>query len=406
MARTRKRIVAKASTVGRRKKDPNELWLSDIDQQHYGREPDFREKGVTPEERKSAIGKALNWYGHIMDNKMAKDFSAQLLMSWDRQDEAKLLMKCPDSIITPTAGSLARLTLHRGWTISDSEKEFFEERVVTKMKEWHEQNSKKDKEDEGEIKKPARKSIQEIMLDKMHEAGGVIDGLVDDYIHGANAKGNVDPTPDVIKILNEYNILAQHTGALNALYDFEKNEFKEVLTGKDEQLVEAYSNFNKTQIKNIINFYEKVQGAVNSYGVLKLQSRAKRKRKPVSVEKLVSKLKYQRKFVDETNKLELEGLHPKDLHDKKEAWVYDSAKRKLHHYVADSLGGALFVKGNTLCGFDLKESQIKTLRKPAEQIPQIMGSKPAARQFFDNIKAVGVQPKGRFNDNMIILRAF
>lgn len=404
---TRKRKVIRATTSGRRTKDPNELHLSDLDEQHYGKEPDFREKEVTPEQRKSEIGRALNWYGHIMDNKMAKDFSAQLLMSWDRKDEAKLLMKCPDSIITPTAGSLARLTLHRGWTMSDSEKEFFEERIVAKMKQWHEENSKKEEEDEEEgIKKPARKSIQEIMLEKMHEAGGFIDGLVDDYIHGADAKGNVDPTSDVLKILNEHNILAQHTSTLSSIYENEKGEFKEVLTGEDEQLVEAYSNFNKPQIKNIINFYDKIESAINSYGVLKLQSRAKRKRKPVSVEKLVSKLKYQRKFVDEPNKIELEGLHPKDLHDKKEAWVYDSAKRKLHHYVADSLGGTLFVKGNTLCGFDLKESQIKTLRKPAEQIPQIMGSKPAARQFFDKIKAVGVQPKGRFNDNMIILRAF
>jgi hypothetical protein len=35
-----------------------------------------------------------------------------------------------------------------------------------------------------------------------------------------------------------------------------------------------------------------------------------------------------------------------------------------------------------------------------------MGSKPAARQFFDKIKAVAVQPNGRFNDKMIILKAF
>ena len=180
---TRKRKVIRATTSGRRTKDPNELHLSDLDEQHYGKEPDFREKELTPEQRKSEIGRALNWYTHIMDNKMAKDFSAQLLMSWDRNDEAKLLMKCPDAIITPTAGSLARLTLHRGWSMSDSEKEFFEERVVAKMKEWHEENSKnKEQDEEGGVKKPARKSIQDIMLDKMREAGGVIDGLVDDYI--------------------------------------------------------------------------------------------------------------------------------------------------------------------------------------------------------------------------------
>ncbi len=49
---------------------------------------------------------------------------------------------------------------------------------------------------------------------------------------------------------------------------------------------------------------------------------------------------------------------------------------------------------------------IKTLRKPKDQIKEIMGSKPAARKYFDDIKAVGVKPKGRFNDQMIILKAF
>lgn len=59
-----------------------------------------------------------------------------------------------------------------------------------------------------------------------------------------------------------------------------------------------------------------------------------------------------------------------------------------------------------MIGFCTKESQIKTLRKPEEQIKQIMGSKPAARKFFDSIKAVSTAPNGRFNANMIILRAF
>jgi len=35
-----------------------------------------------------------------------------------------------------------------------------------------------------------------------------------------------------------------------------------------------------------------------------------------------------------------------------------------------------------------------------------MGSKPAARKFFNDIKAVATQPNGRFNENMIILKAF
>jgi hypothetical protein len=35
-----------------------------------------------------------------------------------------------------------------------------------------------------------------------------------------------------------------------------------------------------------------------------------------------------------------------------------------------------------------------------------MGSKPAARKYFKDIKAVSITPNGRFNAGMIILKAF
>ena len=104
--------------------------------------------------------------------------------------------------------------------------------------------------------------------------------------------------------------------------------------------------------------------------------------------------------------MKLESVRPTELHLCKEAWVYDTSKRKLHHYVADELGGEMFVKGNTLLGFDKTKSQIKTLRKPQEQIKEVMGGKPAARTYFDKIKAVGIKPTGRFNDALVILKAF
>ena len=128
--------------------------------------------------------------------------------------------------------------------------------------------------------------------------------------------------------------------------------------------------------------------------------------KAVPVEKQVSKLKFLKEFKDTATKLNLVSLHPVKLHGASEAWVYDTAKRKLHHYIADEYSKTFTVKGNTLLGFDTAKSEIKTLRKPNEQIKEIMGSKPAARKYFESIKSVGVQPNGRFNENMIILRAF
>ena len=100
------------------------------------------------------------------------------------------------------------------------------------------------------------------------------------------------------------------------------------------------------------------------------------------------------------------GLSPEKLHNAQEAWVYDTRKRKMHHYVADQYSNCLIVKGNTLLGFDTRESSIKTLRKPVEQIKALTGSRPAARKYFKEIKAVEAVPNGRFNADLIILKAF
>jgi len=126
----------------------------------------------------------------------------------------------------------------------------------------------------------------------------------------------------------------------------------------------------------------------------------------VPVEKIVAKLKYLREFEDKPNKLSLVSVHPTKLHGASEAWVYDTAKRKLHHYIADEYSKSFTVKGNTVLGFDKVTSEIKTLRKPGEQIKEVMGSKPAARKYFKDIKAVATTPNGRFNEHMIILKAW
>jgi hypothetical protein len=151
---------------------------------------------------------------------------------------------------------------------------------------------------------------------------------------------------------------------------------------------------------------DQVINDLNSYISVKKASKTPRKRKAIPVEKIVSKLKYLKEFKDDAAKLDLVSMHPTKIHGASEAWVYDTAKRKLHHYIADEYSKTFTVKGNNLIGFDNSQSEVKTLRKPAEQLKEIMGSKPAARKFFKDIKATSVTPNGRFNENMIILKAF
>jgi hypothetical protein len=57
--------------------------------------------------------------------------------------------------------------------------------------------------------------------------------------------------------------------------------------------------------------------------------------------------------------------------------------------------------------FDAQQTVQKTLRKPAEQIKEVIGGgKPAARKAFGAIKSTEVKWNGRGNENLIILWAW
>jgi ATP adenylyltransferase/5',5'''-P-1,P-4-tetraphosphate phosphorylase II len=241
------------------------------------------------------------------------------------------------------------------------------------------------------------------MRERAREAGGELEGAMDDFnLSGSKAVAQAD----AVGFLTKYNVLPQHTSILTEAWKRKLQEYEEVLSGKDPQLVEAYSHLTKTQVKNTIKFIESMLASINSYISNKKASKAPRQRKAVPPEKVVANLKYLKEFKDDKLKLNLVSVHPKTLLTASEAWVYDTAKRRLYHFMADDLAKTFSVKGNTLLGFDTLKSEVKGLRKPVEQIKEIMGSKPVARKYFKDIKSVSSSPKGRFNAGMIILKAF
>lgn len=378
----------------------------DPDTKYTGDEPFF---AVQPdsEYRTSALARAFSWYNRFYGRKEAKELMIQYMEYNDRKADAKILAKAPESEILSTYGWLARMSL-RGLQLTDHENMSLQNEFSRLMTCVHKPDTVFKSQltpQEVEVEKePAnRPNVQEIMKEKTREAAGEIAGLFDEFII-AGAKGSLPGKP--IDILTKYNILPQHIPIILDTWKKTLAEFEEVQEGKDPQLVEGYSQFGKVQIKNMIKAIETVMSDLNSYISVKKASKTPRKRKPVPVEKIVSKLKYMKEFKDPATKLDLVSVHPTKLHGASECWAYDTAKRKLHHYIADQYSQTFTIKGNTILGFDTGKSEVKTLRKPGEQIKEVMGSKPAARKYFESIKAVATAPNGRFNENMIILRCF
>jgi hypothetical protein len=58
-------------------------------------------------------------------------------------------------------------------------------------------------------------------------------------------------------------------------------------------------------------------------------------------------------------------------------------------------------------GFDVTQTVQKTLRKPAEQLKEILtGGKPAARKVFKDTRSTEIKFNGRGSENLIILKAW
>lgn len=385
---------------------------TDIDIKYMGDEPLFVEQ---PDERDRAVTimRSLTWYGRFYGKKDGRDLMAQYLDVKGRQADAKIIRKVADSeFMLPSYCWLGRMVL-RGFKLTETEQAALDSEINRLLDTIHKPTvkfsnlssvkltaeQKKSIDDSG----PTRQNIQDIMREKASEAAGELEGLFDEFIiEGSKAGHKLRPIDEVAK----KNVMPQHISILTEVWQKKLNEFEAVVAGKDAQLTEAYSHLTKIQIRNIVKFIELVLSDLNSYISVKKSAKAPRARKTVPVEKIVAKLQYLKVFKEVSTKLDLVSLHPTKIHGASEAWVYDTAKRKLHHYIADEYSKTFTVKGNTLLGFDTATSEVKTLRKPSEQLKEVMGSKPVARKYFKEIKSVATIPNGRFNAAMIILKAF
>jgi hypothetical protein len=383
----------KSTVVGDRVIAP-ELNPRDTDTKYTGGEPLFAVQ-PDPDRRSSALGLAFNWYSRYYDRKQAKEQLANYLEYRDQAELARKIRRVEDREVFATLGWLARLYL-RGLNLTQDEQDLLDREVQRLIQTLAKPELVQ--ADEPEVKSN-RPNVQEIMRDRAREAAGELEGAIDDFIQ-AGARGDITVNP--VGILTERNIMAQHVPMIVEVWKRKRDEFQAVADGRDPQLNEAYSRYGKLQIRALIKFCEAVLTGLGGYVNVKKATKAPRKRKAVSPEKIVAKIKYQK--TDEA--LKLTSLHPAKILGATEVWAYDTAKRKLHYYVADSHVGTLGVKGTTIVGFDVTKSGVKTIRKPDEVLKKFMAAgKPAARKIFTEIRAVQAQPNGRTSENLVFLRA-
>jgi hypothetical protein len=362
---------------------------------YVGFEPEWKFQ-PTAENRLSAFANAFQWYNYHYGKKDAKDMLCHYLEHNNRKADAKLMRGIPDSQIRVTPAWVCRMSLI-GLELNEHEQCIIDEQISGMLKV--KQEKKREQSEVDADAAVAKLTIQDHLREKVSECCGELEGMFDDFIV-AGAKMSADFNP--IKLMRGMNISPNMIGTVSKVWELRLAEFNEVLEGQDADLVEGYSHLTKIQLKNCVKFCETVINDCNSYVQLKKVERKPRAKKAVSPEKLTRKFKFLREF----DELGLKSEPVVKLVGASEAWLYDTAKRKLIHVMADSHVGTFTVKGSAIIGFDTLQTVQKTLRKPADQIKLVMGSKPAARKEFTGIKSTETKYNGRGNENLIILKAW
>jgi len=236
--------------------------------------------------------------------------------------------------------------------------------------------------------------------------------------------------PETFKVLDHFKkeqVKGAHARKILEMYEPEYKEYQDVLTlrkknlkfkeindeedndSEERQLLESYEDWPDELIQKGIKAYNNIFEACDYMNKVAMANRKAPKRRPKDPAKLVAKLKYAEKFDD----LNLVSIDPKEIINATELFVYNVKTRKIGYYIAKTIdprglnreGTGLTVKGSTIRAFDEDSSVQKTLRKPQEQVKQIVDAGPVKiKTLLKEVKTMEVKLNGRINEHTILLR--
>lgn len=346
--------------------------------------------------RQTALITAFNWYNYNFGKKEAKEFLIAYAEKTLDKNTARKIKSIPDREFQTTAGWLARMSAV-GLALDTSEqqhlRDFFSGLDTAQAVEPTE---------DAAAPAASRPNIQDRLRERATDCAGELEGFLDEFLAQADVKLNLN-NHKPMAIIRGMNIQPTHIGVVRDAWLARLEEYQAALEGKDSQLAEGYSHLSKLELKQMIKLAELVLADCDSYVQVKKVERKPRAKKKQTPEQVTRRLKYLKEFPE----LKLASEPVTKLVESTEFWTYDTKRRKLQHWIADSHAGNMTVKNNAILGYDTNLSTAKTLRRPGEQLAELFkGGKPGARKYFKDIKAVESRLNGRFNEHLIILRAW
>lgn len=340
---------------------------------------------------KGDIQVIFNWYSAEKTKTDAYKYLLEYVKK-NRNKDYKSFQKVNESKVITTFGWLARL-VNRGASISEEHRGRLDNHIDILVAPVQLKEAVETVDDALQVEKKAVVNIQDAIKQKAKEYIGELEGAIDDFI-------KLDKEFSLYNDFKAKQLPAPYVQEVRAWAETKLSEFTEVADSKDSQLIEGYSNFNKRKLKALVKMFDQFIQDCDLYGQFKKANRKPRAVREKPAAQQVKSFKYKTK--DE--EFGIESERPIDVVGSQQVWVFNTKTRKLAVYTSDSTKG-IQVKGTTLQNWEPEKSKQKTLRKPDEQIKDLMSSgKVKLRSFMDGIKSKEQSVNGRINIDTVILK--
>lgn len=371
-----------------------------LDEKYTGPEPEFKDVVFKDESaRRVAMMRAFHYYNYFNNGKvfkkdMIKYAKDELKYS---KDKIELLTISPDWACRLQSGALLRMR-SRGFDVRDTEFDY----IKSTLDDMERVALKKIKEDKMEAENPDTPpkvlviSVQDRIKFKTNETViGDLEDMHDQWIMGQS------PTIDIVEAMKAAILPTQAVKYVVEWADRRRAEIQEAIDKSDPQIVEAYSHLSSKRKKECVGWFEGIIADAQRFGANTKTVRKTRVKKPVSLEKQLSKLKY----LKESPENKLVSINPSQIIGAMELWTYNVKYKALTRYIAEP-GTGFEIKGTTLTKYDQSISQTRKLRKPEQLLAEVLSSaKAKAGKAFNALTTKPSVPNGRIGEDTIILRA-
>ena len=353
------------------------------DEKYLGAEPI-----VTEVSTQSELTRAYNWFNYFYTSDDAKAFTISYLKSIKYDKHIITKLGAVKSVELHNIGWNCRL-LASGSTLPEGMWETIEGRLLFLSSTVLDVS-------ESEEDQPQTKVIS--IQDRINLKASDLIGELEEELDVFFQEGVIQF--DIKKWSLEKGIKPQIAKRIVEHFRPQYDEIAEAQEGKDADLVEAYKRWRKPVLKIMGLFIKRIIDRMIEIDSAGQAIRKPRKKKIKPASALVSKLSY----LKEDPELDISSQDPKGIIGASQLWAYNTKTRNLSVYHAVGNSG-LSVRGTTITGFDTDASITKKLRKPDEQVKQVIhAGKVDLRNFMKCLTTKDSKATGRINADTILLR--